>query len=297
LQTALVPSAALRTQACLMTLAVAVLGAVVLSALMVAERAGLTATLGAAAIYGAVAIAVLRGLATHAPHRRFGAANAITLVRAGCAAVLAGVALEALLGGEASRLAAGDSWAWALAFGALLALLLDAVDGWLARRSGLASPFGARLDMEVDALFILAVSVLTVSTGRAGAWVLLAGLSRYLFVAAGFAFPSLAAPLAPSLRRKAVCALVGAVLVTALFPPIPADLTGILLGIGMVALIWSFGVDTVWLLSNREGHRTIASPGHGDRKQLPGAAVLPETVLPKAVLKKAGDLEDQIGPT
>ena len=33
-----------------------------------------------------------------------------------------------------------------------VALSLDGVDGWLARREGLVSAFGARFDMEVDAL-------------------------------------------------------------------------------------------------------------------------------------------------
>jgi multidrug efflux pump subunit AcrA (membrane-fusion protein) len=38
--------------------------------------------------------------------------------------------------------------------------MLDGVDGWLARRHEIASRFGARFDMEVDALLILALSVL-----------------------------------------------------------------------------------------------------------------------------------------
>ena len=63
--------------------------------------------------------------------------------------------------------------------------LLDGVDGWLARRHRIASAFGARFDMEIDALLILALSVLAWRHEKAGAWVVASGLLRYAFVAAG----------------------------------------------------------------------------------------------------------------
>ena len=42
---------------------------------------------------------------------------------------------------------------------AAVALALDAVDGWVARRTGTATALGARFDGEVDAFLILALSV------------------------------------------------------------------------------------------------------------------------------------------
>ena len=63
--------------------------------------------------------------------------------------------------------------------------VLDGMDGWLARRSTLASAFGARFDMETDALLIMVLSALAWRWDRAGAWVLACGLMRYGFVAAG----------------------------------------------------------------------------------------------------------------
>ena len=50
-----------------------------------------------------------------------------------------------------------------------------AFDGPAARRSGIASRFGARFDMETDALMILVLAVLAWRWDRAGAWVLLPG--------------------------------------------------------------------------------------------------------------------------
>ncbi len=66
----------------------------------------------------------------------------------------------------------------------LLALgifLLDALDGWLARRSG-ASLFGAHLDMESDALLVLWLALWLHLFGGLGLWPLAAGLLRYGYV-------------------------------------------------------------------------------------------------------------------
>lgn len=73
---------------------------------------------------------------------------------------------------------------WLLAGVALASLLLDGVDGWLARRAGLSSEFGALFDMETDALFVLTLALVLFSRGIAGPWVLMAGLWRYLYVLA-----------------------------------------------------------------------------------------------------------------
>ncbi len=56
---------------------------------------------------------------------------------------------------------------------------LDGVDGAIARRRGTASEFGAALDKESDAFFVLAIVCLLWLQGVAGPWVLVAGLWRY----------------------------------------------------------------------------------------------------------------------
>src|SRR5262245_16267957 len=50
----------------------------------------------------------------------------------------------------------GPSIAWIAVVASTIAAILDGVDGWLARRTGPMSEFGARFDMEVDAALILA---------------------------------------------------------------------------------------------------------------------------------------------
>ena len=96
---------------------------------------------------------------------------------------------------------------------ASIALALDFVDGWLARRTGTQSALGAKLDGEVDAFLILVLSIEVAPT--AGGWVLLIGLARYAFLAAGWALPWLRAPLPRRDWRKTVTASQGVALVVA----------------------------------------------------------------------------------
>jgi phosphatidylglycerophosphate synthase len=236
----------------------ALLGAAVLAVLMALEQAGLTATVTAAAVYSGVALLARRALLRMSP-QPFGAANGVTLARAALTAALMGVAIEALLWGAPH--AKSDAALWAITGAAAIAWALDAVDGWVARRLALASDFGARFDMEVDALFILALSLLSYAMGRAGGWVLLAGLLRYGFVAASLLWPGLAAPLPPSLRRRTVCALMSAALVVATVPLVPPGFGAILLGMGVVALVWSFAVDIAFLIRRPAGETAAARAG------------------------------------
>jgi phosphatidylglycerophosphate synthase len=91
----------------------------------------------------------------------------------------------------------------------IIALALDLVDGWVARRTGTATELGARFDGEVDAFLILALSVYVAPTY--GAWVLAIGALRYVFGAGEWLLPWMRAPLPPrrwprsSLRSKGLC--------------------------------------------------------------------------------------------
>jgi phosphatidylglycerophosphate synthase len=180
----------------------------------------------------------------------FGVANQITLLRSGLVCLVGGALLA---GGHA------PSASWSLAALIGVALGLDALDGWLARRLGLASPFGARFDLEVDALLILILAVLAWQTGRVGAWVLAIGGMRYGFAALGMVLPLLRRPLPPSRRRKTVCAMLGVLLLICLLPPTPAWLAGYAGFLALAAQLASFGIDIVWL-ARPAGHVAIA-PG------------------------------------
>jgi phosphatidylglycerophosphate synthase len=57
----------------------------------------------------------------------------------------------------------------------------DMLDGLVARRLG-STPFGAKLDMELDAYFIFLLSVICAVSRSVGSWILTAGLIRYAYV-------------------------------------------------------------------------------------------------------------------
>jgi phosphatidylglycerophosphate synthase len=169
----------------------------------------------------------------------FGWPNRVTLLRAALAAVLAGpLVVPSSLGAQG----------WALASIAGVALVLDGVDGWLARRLDRASRFGARFDMEIDALLLLVLSAAAWLAGKAGVWVLAIGLMRYVFVAAGWLWPKLTAELRPSEWRKTVCVIQGIVLAVALVPAVPAAGSVPALAVALMMLVLSFARDTLYLI-------------------------------------------------
>lgn len=194
--------------------------------------------LKAAAIFSIVMLIALGFLPRHHPYDRFGPANQMTTFRAML------VALVAALIGEPRF----PHVATAAASTGLIVTSLDGVDGWLARRFGIASRFGARFDMEVDALLILVLSMLVSEFNKAGAWVVLSGLLRYIFVAAGRYWPQLREPLFASRRRQAVCVVQILALVVALVPEIEPPLSARIAATALAVLVWSFLFDTRWLL-------------------------------------------------
>jgi phosphatidylglycerophosphate synthase len=197
--------------------------------------------------YGLVAAFVVFDLDRHAPHQRFGAANSVTLARAALTALLWGVVGETMLGARDLD----QGLRWLLAIAATWALVLDGVDGWVARRRGMTSRFGADFDLEVDCLFMLALALLVYGTGQVGIWVLSNGLMRYLFVAAGWLQPTLAAPLEPLRRRKVICVVQGAVLIATLAPILPPELAPPLCLAGLALLAYSFAADVLALAKAR----------------------------------------------
>src|SRR4029079_15189952 len=123
----------------------------------------------------------------------------------------------------------------------------DGVDGWLARRTRLSSRFGARFDMEVDALLIMALAVLAWQFGKARAWFFLSGLLRYIFIAAGWIWLWMRDPLPPSRRRQTICVVQVAGLIVAVAPIITPPVSTLAAATALLVLVYSFVIDTVWL--------------------------------------------------
>ena len=160
------------------------------SALLVALLAALATTVGLGYFGWGVGlacgvvttVAVARGAAG-----ALGPADLITLSRAVLTCALAALVADSFVHSAAVT---------TLVALATVALVSDAIDGWVARRTQ-TSTFGARFDGEVDAFLILVLSVYVADAVHG--WVLAIGLARYAFAVAGWVLPWM--------RRAAAAAL------------------------------------------------------------------------------------------
>ncbi|QAY75032.1 CDP-alcohol phosphatidyltransferase family protein [Agromyces protaetiae] len=166
---------------------------------------------------------------------RLGWANLVTAIRSALVGVITGLVAASFVAPIPVPLLIGLT---------VPALALDAVDGWVARRTGSATALGARFDWEVDAFLLLVLSVYVARS--LGPWVLAIGLMRYAFVVAGWMLPRLRGPLPYRYWRKVVAAVQGIVLAfaaTGLFP----EFSYAAVAVALVLLVESFGRDVVWL--------------------------------------------------
>lgn len=229
-----------------------VLGLTVQTVLLV----GLAATVGldvagwlAGLAYGVVTcVALRRGLRRRGVDR-LGPADQVTLAR--------GV----LVGGVTALVVANLDGAAPL--GVLVpmtavALALDAVDGWVARRTGTVSALGARFDMEVDAFLILVLSVQVAPA--VGPWVLAIGGLRYAFVVAGGLLPWLRGSLPPRYWRKVVAAAQGVLLLVVAADVLARPVTAVLAAVALALLVESFGHDVGWLWWHRPARPATSIP-------------------------------------
>ena len=217
-----------------------------------------------AALAGAGSLTVLGALAGVA----FATGTAVLLAgalrRAGAATVgpadLVTLARAVLVGGVAALVA--DSFVRPVPVVALTAfaatsLVLDGVDGRVARRTGTVSAVGARFDMEVDSALVLLLSVYLVDP--LGPWVLGIGSAHYVLVGARRGLPWLCAPVPARYWCKVVAVVQGTVLVTAAAGVLPGVVTVLALVVVAVLLAESFGREVWWRWrSHRAG---VRAPG------------------------------------
>ncbi len=183
-----------------------------------------------------IALALFYGFSTQVWHARkhwtrsraFGVANTITALRA-----------LAVIG----TLFVGNLSPVVLVWVFALCLLMDGIDGWLARRLDLDSSFGAEFDCAADAALVLAVSVAATWLHDGPSWWLLPGMLRYLLLvnAAGQAPPGITQSRSERLwARWAYAAAVSALIASLL---VPTPVAYLLLAAVTAALLSSFATD------------------------------------------------------
>ncbi|WP_374975397.1 CDP-alcohol phosphatidyltransferase family protein [Microbacterium trichothecenolyticum] len=168
---------------------------------------------------------------------RFGPANAVTATRS---------MLVGLVTALVATSFAHDVPTALLVTIVAVALALDGVDGYVARRTRSESELGGRFDMEVDAFLLL---VLCVYDARyVGWWVLAIGLLRYAFVVAGFVLPWMQQTLPPRYWRKVVTAACGVALTVVASQLLPAAGNVLVAAAALLLVLESFGRDVIWLV-------------------------------------------------
>jgi phosphatidylglycerophosphate synthase len=221
----------------------------VLAALWVTAGLSLIGLLVGVAFGAAVVGLLARGL------RRAGspgpsAADRVTLGRSALVGGIGALAAESFVHPVPSGATVGLAAA---------ALLLDAVDGRVARATGTVSVVGARFDVEVDAMLVLLLSVAVARD--LGSWVVLLGSPHYALAGARLVLPWLRRPAPPRFWCKVVAAVQGVVLVVAasgLLPPVVA--VGALLGVAAL-LTESFGREVAWLWRTRPSVAALPALG------------------------------------
>lgn len=217
--------------------------------------AGLAATVGlgpagwlAGIAYAVVTCAALDcGMRRHAAST-LGPADRVTLARAILVGGVTALTVDSLGRDIPVRVLVGL---------AVVALLLDAVDGKVARLTGTCSALGARFDMEVDAFLLLVFSVYL--TGPFGPWVLAIGGMRYAFLVAGWVLPWMRAQLPYRYWRKVVAATQGVVLLVGTAGVLPRPVTAVALTGALALLVESFGRDVGWLWRRRRPAVVVAA--------------------------------------
>jgi phosphatidylglycerophosphate synthase len=212
-------------------------GAAIGFAVLVAMLGALTVTVGLGgrgwlvgiACGSAICIVIARAMpGVHGSG--MGAANRVTTTRAMLACGVAALTAESFDGSSPVKTLVALS---------VVALVLDAVDGFIARHTRTSSRFGARFDMEVDAFLILVLSVYVAHT--TAQWVLAMGLARYAFLAARLLLPRLRGSAPPRRWCKVVAAVQGIVLTVALADVLPPAVAKVALAVALVMLTESFG--------------------------------------------------------
>jgi phosphatidylglycerophosphate synthase len=202
------------------------------SALTAAALGTATMTLAPSLIAASVAMAWcwLR----YGPERgwRVGLANLVTAMR------LFAVLLVMVL--------AADDGVWVGAVAAIV-YAFDGVDGWIARRRGEASAFGAQFDMETDSHFVMLLSVYLVVKVGYGPWVLAIGALRYIYVLARWGLAVREVKERRSSWSRIIYSLVSLSLALACVPQW-RTVAEPLVGAALMSLTWSFVPDFMSLL-------------------------------------------------
>lgn len=136
-----------------------------------------------------------------------------------------------------------------LFFTFLFLIILDGIDGYIARRFHQTSEMGECLDMETDAFMVLVLSWIHFSEGRLGYWILIPGSLKYFYTVL-FYFKEWGNK---EFLRKKIRALIAVVFFVSLITPFvfASSISQPICMVASMLIIISFGLSAVLKFLNR----------------------------------------------
>jgi len=125
-------------------------------------------------------------------------------------------------------------------------IILDAVDGFVARKTNTVSEFGAWFDMETDAFYVALMGVILYQLGLVGYWILIPGFLKYVYSLGIWLFNVSEKQETSSKIGKYIAGFMFISLVLPFF--IPKDIATIILIFATIGIVFSFGRSTFFLI-------------------------------------------------
>lgn len=140
-----------------------------------------------------------------------------------------------------------------LAFIFFISLILDAIDGFLARFLNQVSDFGKKFDLEIDTFLLFLLTLSLYKNFNVDLYVFLIPLFRYVFFILQFRFEWLNSSLPESFRRKFICSGVSILLICCHLSDLNKSLIMAAIISSILLITFSFLKDIIWLyMNNRE---------------------------------------------
>ena len=134
---------------------------------------------------------------------------------------------------------------------AIIALLLDGLDGFIARKYDQVSKFGELIDQEADNFLMFVMSISLYLNREIGLYVFLIPAYRYIFIISMAKYPWLKYTLPNSRLRKVGCVGTILIMIISQDPYITNDVTVFLVILSLIIITFSFSRDIIWLYRNK----------------------------------------------
>ena len=132
-----------------------------------------------------------------------------------------------------------------------VSLIMDGLDGFIARKYNLVSRFGEIIDQESDNFLMLVISISLYLNKDVGLYVFLIPLYRYTFLASMKKYDWLKRTLPSSQFRKIACVLTIVLMIMSQDVYFNYENTVFLVFLSLFIITFSFSKDIIWLYRNK----------------------------------------------